>query len=82
MNKITKKAICFITALLIALSVVSCQEAAAQTASKTKGERWEYTTVYIRNTGDFVQEANKLGAEGWECFLTIQANALFKRRLP
>jgi hypothetical protein len=83
MNKMSKKTIYLITALFFALSVVSCSEAAAQT-SKTKYERWEYTNLDV--SSNTLEEANKLGAEGWE--LVLQSGGynnwriIFKRRLP
>jgi len=49
--------------------------------------RWEYTSLTVKYT-IFEEEANKLGAQGWELVsvggigITNTPTYLFKRRLP
>ncbi|MDR0515637.1 MAG: hypothetical protein LBH25_01165 [Fibromonadaceae bacterium] len=87
MNKAFKKAICFITASFIALSIVSCSEAAAQTSKTGKHERWEYNILSCRNyerIADMTSEMNRLGGEGWELIEMVMSSGgelVFKRKL-
>ena len=45
--------------------------------------RWEYTTnYYVPREQYFVEEANKLGQQGWELVAIDNGYSVYKRRLP
>ena len=76
----------------VAIAIVSCKNDSGQsgqietinTESETELERWEYTTSDYK-----IENANKLGQEGWELVSVITTGLhsdvvrmYFKRKLP
>ena len=88
-----KKAVVFSVLLMVVMVMIlgSCTKAQAQSLGQV---RWEYTTIATveRNrspsylsTQAIIEEANRLGREGWELVSSFDADSrgiIFKRRLP
>jgi uncharacterized membrane protein len=74
--------------LLVCLLAVVAVVAFAQNSPKPGSERWEYTILEVdyplggaRDNNQFIQDTNRLGAQGWELVSTGSRIHIFKRKL-